>query len=320
MSFYCVRVSVVCWGRGMSSESLSEHERLALAAIIQYYLIRNKKKGTSVSQTILAGKVGLNAQTVNNFLFAASNEGALALKNYFEPLVRGDCDWFSDPPEHIKSAIDSVYHESVKKDSDSLNNVLLRTRHTDQQYHNELGEYYSGLWDIIRYSAHDADQYSTSGETDPWVVRAAMEVSPTDVRHGLKEPRFVIHYRPKDDELRKSTGAITLINNGQHFCIMGREHDTGAPVFVIAQFFHTRRNRFPGLVFRRHSTGRMFTSRVSFVRSKAKTIQELEEKINVFRESQLRERFGIDIDDLDRCLREAVNDIPNSGKFALLLR
>src|SRR5215831_12435572 len=99
----------MCWWMGMSSESLSEHQRLSLAAIVQYYLIRNRKKGSRVYQRDLADEAGLDVQKVNNFVNAASKEGAPELRRYFEDLVRKSDGWFADPPDHINVAINLVY-------------------------------------------------------------------------------------------------------------------------------------------------------------------------------------------------------------------
>src|SRR5262249_44743195 len=146
-----------------------------------------------------------------------------------------------------------------------------------------LGENYAGFWDVVRYSKapHNAT------DEGPWIVRAAMQVGPIDENSGRKEPWFLIHYRPQDDALRQSTGSIMMIDKGHHFCITGVEHDSDAPIYVIAKFVRTKVDFFRGLVIRRHSHGDFVSSRVVFIRRpSAKTIDELEKKINVYREAE----------------------------------
>jgi hypothetical protein len=142
-----------------------------------------------------------------------------------------------------------------------------------------------------------------------------------DRAKGYNEPWFKMHYRPRGDEsVRHTTGSLILIDQGKYFCFFGREQDADAPIYIVARFVRRPQTSFHALVLRLHSHGRMLCSRVSFVRSKAKTLEALNANVDVFRESTTIERFSDEIPNLKQHLEGATNDIPNDGKCVLILR
>ncbi len=340
----------------MQSQKLSDFQRFALSSLVHYDLMMREREGNRVTYGDLGMGAGLGklisaGQTegkkisdaslkskvgtmVGNILSKASPTGALELKRYYKSLVQDENDKsFQNPPPHIKTAIAMLYSKTgdVRQDDAllqevhqtneyALSNVFSMIRHKDPKDRELLGKNYEGVWDVIRYSAHQLVTPDRPHEDDPWVIRAALEIGPRDPEQGRMEPWFAIHYRPRGARsFRRSTGSAILINKGHHFSLIGREHDVNAPIYIVAEFVETREDYFQGLVIRRHSKGRLFASRVTFVRSKATKIGDLTDKINVYRETELKERFSADITDLDKCLNDAVNTIANDGKSVLLL-
>jgi len=336
---------------------MNESQRLALVAIVEYRLILLRKKGdpeaTQKDIAIEAGlckvvdrerevllkkpltdkKVRARAATaiLHNFLATAAVQGSPELKAHFNRLIQELPDFRSQAPRHIQVAINSVYPEldiegigDIRTPSDqavvssefSWHHVVSSIRHKDQKLLEQLGKYYAGVWDVVRYTARQEDG------PDPWVVRAALEIGPIDAEKGGEEPWFTIHYRPsgmRSPDFLTTTGTILLINGGLDFQLTGYESVAKAPLYVIVRFDGEKVGNFQGLLLRRHTQGRMFASRVSFVRSKAASMGDLTDAIGVYRESKLRGLFSGDITDLDACLDEAVNTTRNNGKGVLLL-
>jgi hypothetical protein len=327
-------------------EDMSEFQRLALASLINYDLLMREREGNRITYHEIGLAAGLDklvsvdnptsaraevSALVSNVVRKAGRKGALELKRYYWKLVRGGSHAFSNPPPHIEEAIRMLYptagdvpvpsgaSQDERQNPYSLANVFSVIRYKDPELRHLLGRSYAGVWDTIRYSAHQLVSPERHSEADPWVVRAALEIGPIDIARGLKEPWFEVHYQPSGRRnIRKSAGSIILINRGHHFMLMGREYDVDAPFCVIAEFLHAVPDSFGGLELRRHPAGRFIASRVVCVRSKAKTIQELAGKIGIYRESELRAKSSGDFNDLDRCLFDALNLIPNEGKGVLV--
>lgn len=327
---------------------LSESQRFALVSLIRFDLMMREREGNPITHEKLGHDAGLKelipagnsrktpGGIVGDFLSKAGKQGSLKLKQYYEEIAQS----LDSPPPHIATAIAMIYdpknvplpnaidppiHPIPRPQKVSneyaLDDVFSKVRYKEPGLRDLFGQNYSGIWDVIRYSAHRLVD-ETPPDGDPWVVRASLQIGPIDRAQGRMEPWFEINYRPKDERPRKSTGSVMLVNSGLHFALVGREHDVDAPIYVLAEHLKGEQsNYFRGLVVRRHSTGRFFTSRCAFVRSKAKTLQDLENKINVYRESELKAMFQDDITDLGKCLKEAENDTSaDKGKAVLLLR
>lgn len=337
-------------GGRRNARTLSLDERTAIVTLIQYHIITAAQNGDPPTHgeigaaapglaTYFAARLDavgndpakrfaelrkLAAPVVSNVIAKGAQQGASELIDYYRELTKQSDGPFSNAPRHIQAAMSVLYPQ--QEDDFAIETVFSHLRHKDLKDRKILGDNFEGIWDIIRYSAHqvhnrdDQDVNVVPVEGDPWVVRAGMQVGPMEGAH--REPWFRLHYKPRGDgaEPRIATGSLMLINGGAHIHVTGWEHDYRAPIYVIADFVRSpRRDRFVGLVVRRHSKGRMLASRVAFIRSNAKTLEELAPKIDVFRESHVREKFANDINDVKWCLEVAVNRIANGGKAVLLL-
>jgi hypothetical protein len=338
---------------------LRQDERAALATLIHYHLMKSNAQGKSLSQAWLGGEVtGLkefvdahNAElttrkadrtskltpgkVINNILFKGAEQGSQILKRHYREVIhdRGEVFVQPTPPAYIQAAIELLYRPDELAPSAelaeqageavrfSLENVFSRIRHKNEEDRQLLGKNYGGIWDVVRYSAHQYDNPTPRDHDDPWVVRSAVQIGPMDRAKGYNEPWFKMHYRPRGDEgVRLTTGSLMLIDQGQYFCFFGREHDADAPIYLVARFVRRPQTSFRALVLRLHSHGRMLCSRVSFVRSRAATLEALNANIDVFRESTVIKRFTDEIPNLKQHLENAINDIPNEGKCVLILR
>src|SRR5882724_8153221 len=125
----------------MSNTQLSDEQRFALAALIQFHLIRCNKKGKAPTHRQLGLDAGLSAcvegderseadtsltdkrqakkwdeeraskvgSLVNNVLTSASAKGTELLKIHYEKLLKAGNSDFDTPPRHIKVAIDTLF-------------------------------------------------------------------------------------------------------------------------------------------------------------------------------------------------------------------
>jgi hypothetical protein len=318
-----------------ADDRLDTNQRFALAAIIQYHFATSRIAGAYLTRQELGMKAGLDAlndqllksskpkdgmrtrtagMLVSSFLDNASETGAFELREFYKRLVFDKSGPFRDAPPHIVAAIDTVYPEPQVEDF-SLASVFSNVRHKDHGDILRFGRAYAGIWNMFRYAAQvDRAGAAKAGRS---VVRAAMQIGLADGRN--RGPWFKIHTRSSDGHMSVVTGSIILVDRGMHFYMAGLSHDSNSLLSIMGQCRPPAVDFFRGIVIQRHSRGSVFASRVSFARSKATSIEDLADKIGIFRESELRTSVSSEIDNIDLCLREAVNGIPSMGKDALFI-
>jgi hypothetical protein len=326
----------------MADEDFGEWARSALGTIINYDRGQSHIHGEHLSFATLCKNAGVDeviapsnraVTAVQNAAYGASDNGLFELKAYYKRAIR-EADHFKHVPRHIRVAIEELYGPEasallkperfiVDAEPDvsqveaenpfSLSYVFSMIRYKEPRDRALLGQYYSGIWDIIRYSAQ-TDEHARKG--DPSVVRAAVEVMPIDKEH--KEPWFRLLYRPSGEAVvRESTGSVILVNRGQYFCFFGHERDSDAPLFIVAKFVKGKEDSFHTLVVRRHNRGFVFASRAVFIRSKASDLDKLRNKIGVRRESEVLR--SNDIRRIKHHLKSVQNEIDNYPKGVLTL-
>lgn len=326
---------------GKTSDRLTELQRLSLAAIIQYHLSVQLRRGHRLTYAELGNMAGLRvlldkesetegrrgshkkllADRVRRIALGVSSRGELQLREFYKRLIVDGRSPFGETlPPHIKAAVDTVFEGGINSESNySLQGVFTAIQDMDERDLAHFGEAYSGVWNMIRFSS-SVVPYESEGrpEHDPWVVRAAMKIGPIDDRS--RRPLFLIDYVSRNrGDVHSITGSIVLINRDRHFLLIGVDHAIMSPLFVISQLSEDRVGFFRALLVQRTSEGKFFASHVSFARSEAKAIEELRDKIGIFRESEFRKKFSSEIHDLDECLRSAVNEIQFGGRGVLKL-
>ena len=94
-----------------SERELPPHERIALAAVIQYHIIISQRAGIELTRHEIVRKAGVEGRQLANLLSKAGDGGSRRLKDAYEKVVNDKRDVFvnSPPPPHIKAAIRTLY-------------------------------------------------------------------------------------------------------------------------------------------------------------------------------------------------------------------
>jgi hypothetical protein len=315
---------------------LSLDQRYALAAIVQYHLMISRRRGDRLSYRELGYQAGLDrligysgrdtvAKAVMRVAEGIPSIGTAELCAFYENLLLKDQSFLESAPTHVQSAIAVLYPlpSAGGKTSDvgpySLRDVLFSIRNRNPVAREQLKEGYTGIWDLIQYTVRESRMSERSMETDDRrVVRGAMEIGSADSER--KDAWFSIYsYDRFSQGLRVASGSVNLINRGRYLYMVGVDHDQPSPLFIVAPFSSEKSISFSALIMRQVSNGPIIVSRMSCVRSNAKSIDDLREKVGVYSETEIRRLFSKEIRDLDRRLEDAVSDVGGAGSDTLPL-
>jgi hypothetical protein len=312
-------------------------KRICLASIVHYYLLANANKSKDVvRRKQLAGHADIAERDLNQFIDKAAAQGANKLYGHFDGLIRGKDGGRPDPifadrnlPEHIKVAIHNAYSDGdggaePRPSADEFN--LDQVRDKDPKILSRIASAYTGVWRVIRYSAHatpgERPQEDKDGNVaNAFTVLATAQISAPDPKSPNQDLRFEIHYQPREQGTGRhltSRGSIRSLGNGRHVFFLGGE-DTGYPICIFASNLGKFPARFRGLVLRRHEAGPIFAARAMFVRTSVGSIGELDAEIGTKKESDLKKSLKSEVDDIDELLEHVNNLVPNQGRHCLKL-
>ena len=333
--------------------NLSKERREALMMLAHYYLARNKDGGSTksgekkpLSRTAWFDKLyaanpkwkaaakGKDAalreldarKQFYNFLNAASVQASVYVYKDLEKKMLQPGFYKSVAPV-VQQAIDIAFEQAIARGrprsatSETIRRITQEGEHVAGALLSEFG----GLWDVIRFSAHgDQDHFKSH---DPRVMRAVLQIRGDDGAEDA-QPEFEIRYRPgklvPDDTFEVSKGLVFVLGQGAHLLFFGWEDGSKYPLLIFATRDNGEKNKpiFFGLVIRRHEKGHIFASRVMFLRSGAKHLDELVPAIGMHRQSALLEALKKEhpkIQDFDTLLSIIVNTIGSEGRSGLWL-
>jgi hypothetical protein len=268
----------------------------------------------------------------SNFLQSASDRMAGNIYDFYKREVANE-RFVRSAPIYIQKAVELAYGyvlpDGPKDDflHDVVSQIADRKAETTTStidFLENLSVSFSGIWDVVRYSARDEPNAPSAPEG--FLMRLAMEIEPRGAPGHF--PRFTVRYRPgveaDSTAYRISKGIVMSIGGGAHMLFFGYEEFSKYPLLIIAN--QERRNSkhlgsFTGLVLRRHEKGHIIAARVFFCRSVAKSLDELTSKIDMYSESELRESFADEHPKIkfDKLVDAIVNKVGNAGKSALWL-
>ncbi len=234
----------------------------------------------------------------NNFLSLGAVKSSELFLKYLYPIMATRNYW-ANSPAHVQKLIETAFgfHPSPpnKKQlqQSSVEEVIKNLSQDEEGFAVRLGRNYADIWDVVRYSAHGGEYTPASG--NPRVMRAAMQIFEAESEED--RPRFLIHYRAGDEDapIRRSRGSILSLGGGAHMQFVGWEDPVRYPLNIVAKQSKDpdhRPSTFYGLVTRFHELGFFFASRVLFIRSKVKKIEDMDGRIKMHGLNELKQQLA----------------------------
>jgi hypothetical protein len=322
---------------------LKKEDQQKLATMLLHHMIATRTTRRDLGAKLKLrsitkeGEQDSPARSINNFLthLSCSDDDLEKLYNHIRTwLYVPNQRAYDAAPDHIRYTARKLFNfppelvvpAPVSLD-DELISVITAIQDSDPDTIRHVSENYNGFWHMLRFSAHVEQDMrpkrTEQNEWDAYVVRGAMQIIPHDPRAPQNRPHFEIHYRPRSEtnspDFKKVTGALLSLGRRAHLKFVGREFRTNYPFEIIASQSVEKENTVSGLITRKHEQGQIFTARIALVRAKAGSLAELDTKIGVYCESQLKQDMREEIPHIDTILTTLRNLPPYDGKSGLLM-
>lgn len=327
--------------------SFSRDTKLALALLIGHYKFEDGGKPRSLNEiaaeAVKALKAQRKGQVSTTLPIHISSEGLKAfvqrltsvdelplIYEFFHSIYANE-QKFGTSPDYIKAAIKVAFSftpRGLQADSGEIEGIMQRLASQHEGRIKQFNETMPDTYLFYRYAAHIDDHYrraieghdhsigtSNADNTGPrpHIVKASIKITRPLI--NSKFPYFELHYRPSTDvTINTAIGSVILIDGAKHMLFFGEDQRTNYPLYIMANYTPQSAGQFNALVVRLHEGGKIFASRVCFVRAK-KDMTELDKEIGLFQEDDASLK-----DEVKDLLSMINNHVGFDGKTALVIK